>query len=92
MHAAAAGGCPRAPAGAVAAQVSVPLWAIVHLPSVVTLGTAAFTPRGWIYIIMYVLFENAMSIVKLWAIFAGALWYYFRIRAACPMIISDPAR
>jgi hypothetical protein len=27
------------------AQVSVPLWALVHIPVLVTLTTAAFTPR-----------------------------------------------
>lgn len=27
------------------AQVSIPMWALVHLPVVVTVTTAAFTPR-----------------------------------------------
>ncbi len=27
------------------AQVSVPLWALVHIPVLVTLTTVAFTPR-----------------------------------------------
>ena len=54
------------------AQVSIPLWALVHLPVVVTLSTAAFTPNGWVHSILYVLFENAMGIVKLGAVIAGA--------------------
>jgi len=52
--------------------VSIPLWALVHLPVVVTLSTAAFTPNGWVHSILYVLFENAMGIVKLGAVIAGA--------------------
>jgi hypothetical protein len=61
--------------------VSIPLWALVHLPVIVTLSTAAFTPNGWVHSILYVLFENAMGIVKLGAVIAGrdywptrALW------------------
>lgn len=57
------------------AQVSIPLWALVHLPVVVTLSTAAFTPNGWVHSILYVLFENAMGIVKLGAVIAGGLSY-----------------
>lgn len=53
-------------------QVSIPLWALVHLPVVVTITTAVFTPKGWLHCILYVLFENAMGIVKLWAVIAGA--------------------
>ena len=57
----------------VALQVSIPLWALVHLPVVVTITTAVFTPKGWLHCILYVLFENAMGIVKLWAVIAGLL-------------------
>ena len=53
-------------------QVNIPLWALVHLPVVVTLTTAMFTPKGWLHCILYVLFENAMGIVKLGAVIAGA--------------------
>ena len=58
--------------GPASPQVSIPLWALVHLPVVVTLSTAAFTPNGWVHSILYVLFENAMGIVKLGAVIAGA--------------------
>lgn len=54
-------------------QVSIPLWALVHLPVVVTVTTAIFTPQGWLHCILYVLFENAMGIVKLGAVIAGQL-------------------
>lgn len=33
-------------------QVSIPTWALVHLPVAVTLSTAAFTRRGWVYSIL----------------------------------------
>ncbi len=58
-----------------AVQVNIPLWALVHLPVVVTITTAVFTPKGWLHCILYVLFENAMGIVKLWAVIAGALLF-----------------
>ena len=54
-------------------QVSIPLWALVHLPVSVTLTTAMFTPKGWYYCVVQVLFENAMSIVKFWAVINGGL-------------------
>ena len=28
--------------------------------------------QGWVHCILYVLFENAMGVVKLWAVVAGA--------------------
>lgn len=60
-------------------QVSIPLWALVHLPVVVTVTTAVFTPKGWLHCILYVLFENAMGIVKMGAVVAGGYlglaWY-----------------
>lgn len=54
-------------------EVTMPTWALVHIPVTVTLTTAAFTPRGWVYSILYVLFENAMGTVKLWAVVTGIL-------------------
>ena len=64
----------------VCAQVSIPLWALVHLPVVVTITTAVFTPKGWLHCILYVLFENAMGIVKLWAVIAGLANLPFNVR------------
>lgn len=51
--------------------MSIPTWALVHLPVAVTLSTAWFTRRGWVYSILYVLSENAMGTVKLWAVITG---------------------
>ena len=33
--------------GASVLQVTIPLWALVHLPVVITLSTACFTPKVW---------------------------------------------
>lgn len=43
----------------------------MHLPVTVTLCTAAFTRKGWLYCIAHVLFENGMSVVKVWAVLNG---------------------
>ena len=63
--------CMLVPLSTFTPEVSIPLWALVHLPVVVTLSTAVFTPNGWVHSILYVLFENAMGIVKLGAVIAG---------------------
>ncbi|DBA75218.1 TPA: hypothetical protein ACH3X1_010513 [Trebouxia sp. C0004] len=65
--------CTIVPLSVFTPEVSIPLWALVHLPVVVTVTTAIFTPKGWLHCILYVLFENAMGIVKLGAVIAGML-------------------
>ncbi|KAA6423917.1 MAG: glycosyltransferase family 2 [Trebouxia sp. A1-2] len=65
--------CGLVPLSVFTPEVSVPLWALVHIPVLVTLTTAAFTPRGWIHCIHFVLFENAMGLVRLGAVIAGTL-------------------
>lgn len=63
--------CFLVPLSVFTPEISIPLWALVHLPVSVTLSTAMFTRRGWLHCIPHVLFENAMSIVKLWAVING---------------------
>lgn len=65
--------CGLVPLSIFTPEVSIPLWALVHLPVVVTVTTAMFTPKGWLHCILYVLFENGMGLVKLWAVIAGVL-------------------
>ncbi|KAL0045322.1 hypothetical protein WJX82_003810 [Trebouxia sp. C0006] len=65
--------CGLVPLSVFTPEVSVPLWALVHIPVLVTLTTVAFTPRGWMHCIHYVLFENAMGLVRLGAVIAGTL-------------------
>ena len=54
-------------------KVSIPMWALVHLPAAITVTTAMFTVNGWRHALLYVLFENAMGVVKISAAFAGVL-------------------
>eukprot|EP00887_Chlorella_sp_A99_P007190 scaffold2.g7190.t1 len=65
--------CTLVPLSVFTPEVHIAAWALLHLPVAVTLSTAAFTRRGWLYCILYVLFENAMGTVKLWAVVTGLL-------------------
>jgi len=51
----------------------IPWWAIVWLPMLVTMTTMAFSPNSFHYMILYVMYENAMSILKLGASLEGLL-------------------
>ena len=63
--------CTLVPLSVFTPEISIPTWVLVHLPILVTISTAGFTPKGWVYSILYVLFENAMGLVKLWAVITG---------------------
>jgi len=65
--------CFLVPLSVFTPEVSIPLWALVHLPITVTLTTAFFTAEAWYYSVIYVLFENAMGIVKIFAVISGVL-------------------
>jgi beta-mannan synthase len=65
--------CFLVPLSIITPEVSIPTWALVQLPVIVTLSTAAFTDQGWVYSILYVLFENSMGMVKLWAVITALL-------------------
>lgn len=65
--------CTLVPLTVFTPEVTIPSWVLIHLPIMVTLSTSAFTPRGWVYSILYVLFENAMGLVKLWAVITALL-------------------
>ncbi len=54
-------------------EVPVPIWSLLHMPVVVTLATCAFTRGGWTFAVTYVLFQNALAVVKIWAVIAGVL-------------------
>ena len=51
----------------------MPWWAIVWMPLIVTISTMAFSPNSFHYMILYVMYENAMSILKLGASLEGLL-------------------
>eukprot|EP00850_Spirogloea_muscicola_P016375 SM000132S26890 [mRNA] locus=s132:212711:215874:- [translate_table: standard] len=65
--------CTLVPICVFAPEVSIPYWALIYVPLLVTISTIAFTPRSWYYAVPFVLFENAMSIIKMSAMFAGFL-------------------
>ncbi|EFN51937.1 hypothetical protein CHLNCDRAFT_139598 [Chlorella variabilis] len=65
--------CTLVPLTVFTPEVHIPTWALVHLPVAVTLSTSWFTRKGWLYSVFYVLFENAMGTVKLWAVVTGLL-------------------
>lgn len=65
--------CILIPLCATAPEVTIPFWALVYAPILVTLSTVCFTPNGWAVAIPYVLYENAMCIVKVTAMMAGLL-------------------
>ena len=72
-------------------QVRLPLWALVHVPAVVTLTTALFTRSGYVYALLYVLFENAMGVVKLGAVIAGATLVSLVCRVHNGLLLRDAA-
>lgn len=49
------------------------MWALVYMPILVTISTLVFTDGGWHWALHYVLFENAMSVVKTAAMVSGLL-------------------
>jgi len=51
----------------------MPWWSIVWMPMIVTMSTMAFSPNSFHYMILYVMYENAMSILKLGASLEGLL-------------------
>ena len=65
--------CLLVPICVLTPEVVVPYWALVYVPMLVVLSTVFFTPRGWAYAAHFVLFENAMSVVKISAMVAGLL-------------------
>jgi len=65
--------CVLIPICATAPEVAIPHWALVYVPVLVTFSTVFFTPGGYAVAVQYVLFENAMSVVKVTAMLAGLL-------------------
>jgi hypothetical protein len=42
-------------------------WAVVYLPALITMSNILFTPREWRRVFLYVLFENAMCLYKVYS-------------------------
>lgn len=65
--------CVLIPLSVLTPTVTVPFWALIYVPVLITLTTAAFSKDGLVLAVVYVLYENAMSIVKLSAMLSGLL-------------------
>eukprot|EP00899_Mesostigma_viride_P015508 jgi/Mesvir1/23959/Mv10727-RA.2 len=65
--------CTLVPICIITPEVTIPFWALIYVPILVTMSTAFFTPRAWYHMVHYVLFENAMSVVKIGAMCSGLL-------------------
>ena len=63
--------CLLVPLCAISPEIPIPFWALVYAPVLVTMSTVVFTKDGWKTSVAFVLFENAMSVVKLSAMISG---------------------
>ncbi|CAG9466826.1 unnamed protein product [Pedinophyceae sp. YPF-701] len=65
--------CMMVPLSMLVPSLVAPLWLVLHLPLCVTLLVASLSRRGWANAVTYVLYENAMGVVKAWALLSGLL-------------------
>ena len=63
--------CLLVPLCAISPEIPIPFWALVYTPVLVTMSTVVFTKEGWKTSVAFVLFENAMCVVKLSAMISG---------------------
>ncbi|KAL5231873.1 hypothetical protein ABZP36_030649 [Zizania latifolia] len=54
-------------------EVQIPLWGVVYVPTVITLLKAVGTPSSFHLVILWVLFENVMSLHRINAAITGIL-------------------
>ena len=63
--------CTIVPIAVIAPEIRIPFWALIYVPIAVTVSTVFFTPGGWKYTVAYILYENAMCVVKMNAMLSG---------------------
>ncbi|KAL5069192.1 hypothetical protein RYX36_020079 [Vicia faba] len=63
--------CVILPATVLVPEVEVPKWGAVYIPSIITLLNAVGTPRSFHLIILWILFENVMSMHRTKATLIG---------------------
>ncbi len=54
-------------------SLDIPMWALFQMPLMCTIGTCIYTPGSWAFVMMYILYNNAMAVVKFWAVVCGLL-------------------
>ena len=84
----------------IAPEVRIPTWALVYVPLSITISTVFFTRGGWKHTVAYVLYENAMCVVKLNAMLSGLFelsnaheWVRARLSLPLPIpaLTPDPS-
>lgn len=65
--------CLLLPVAVLVPSLHIPTWALFQMPVMCTIGTCIYTPGSWAFVMVYVLYNNAMSVVKFWAVVCGLL-------------------
>ncbi|CAA6665201.1 unnamed protein product [Spirodela intermedia] len=65
--------CGLIPLSVLVPEISIPAWAMVYVPCLITIAKAIETPRSFHLVVIWVLFENAMSLHRFKAIITGLL-------------------
>ncbi|KAI3447506.1 hypothetical protein Pfo_004171 [Paulownia fortunei] len=65
--------CVVLPATVLVPEVEIPKWGAIYIPSIITLLNAVGTPRSLHLVVLWILFENVMSLHRTKATFIGLL-------------------
>ncbi|KAG2584105.1 probable glucomannan 4-beta-mannosyltransferase 11 isoform X2 [Panicum virgatum] len=65
--------CFAIPVSVLFPEIQIPLWGVVYVPTVITLLKALGTPSSFHLVILWVLFENVMSLHRIKAAVSGLL-------------------
>ncbi|PAN35488.1 hypothetical protein PAHAL_6G213000 [Panicum hallii] len=65
--------CFAIPVSVLLPEIQIPLWGVVYIPTVITLLKALGTPSSFHLVILWVLFENVMSLHRIKAAVSGLL-------------------
>ncbi|KAF8772905.1 hypothetical protein HU200_005301 [Digitaria exilis] len=65
--------CFAIPVSVLFPEIQIPLWGVVYIPTVITLLKALGTPSSFHLVILWVLFENVMSLHRIKAAVSGLL-------------------
>ncbi|AQK52485.1 putative mannan synthase 7 [Zea mays] len=65
--------CCAIPVSVLLPEIQIPLWGVVYIPTLITLLKALGTPSSFHLVILWVLFENVMSLHRIKAAASGLL-------------------
>ncbi|MFS8011695.1 putative glucomannan 4-beta-mannosyltransferase [Helianthus anomalus] len=63
--------CVVIPATVLIPEVMIPVWAIIYIPTIITLFNVVGTPRSFYLVVFWILLENVMSLHRTKATFIG---------------------